>query len=143
MGMVRRASSVTVDHLYCPVNLSRDNTMELMADTSVKLWKNGHNVQFRPFHRAQAESYRCLILPPHQFETRHLLDFNLDAMLEPKSIAPVPVTPPVLEPTVVEPDLLFITFLGFQDAERKLGVFTIDPRAPEWSTIFAGHAVLA
>jgi acyl transferase domain-containing protein/SAM-dependent methyltransferase/aryl carrier-like protein len=136
-GMIRRAASMTADHLYCPVNLSRDDAMGAMADTSVKLWKNGHNVQFWPFNRAQAESYRRLSLPPYQFErTRHWLDFNLDAMREPKSVVPAIVTPPALEP-------VFITFSGFQDAEQKLGVFTIDPCAPEWSTMLAGHAVLA
>jgi len=143
-GMVRRAASVTVDHLYCPVNLTRDDAMGMMADTSVKLWKNGHNVQFWPFHRAQAASYCRLSLPPYQFErTRHWLDFNLDAMREPKSVAPVTVTVPAIEPVVVELDPVFVTFSGFQDAGQKLSVFTIDPRAPEWSTMLAGHAVLA
>ncbi|CAN9179705.1 unnamed protein product [Alternaria sp. RS040] len=142
-GMVRRAASMTVDHLYCPINLGRNDAMGMMADTSTKLWKNGHNVQFWPFHRAQAGSYRRTSLPPYQFEkTRHWLDFNLDAMRESGRVAPATVSSPVPE-LVVEPDPVFITFSGFQDAEKKLSVFTIDPRAPEWSTMLAGHAVLA
>nr|AOO87089.1 polyketide synthase [Alternaria alternantherae] len=146
-GMVRRAASMAADHLYCPVNLTRSDAMGMLADTSIKLWKNGYNVQFWPFHRSQAQSYRRLSLPPYQFErNRHWLDFDLDAMREPKSVASAPVPSPVPVPVpepVVEPDPVFIKFSGFQDTEKKLGVFTIDSRAPEWSTMLAGHAVLA
>jgi acyl transferase domain-containing protein/acyl carrier protein/SAM-dependent methyltransferase len=139
-SMVRRALPDSAGHLYCPVNLTRDDAMGAVADTTAKLWQNGHHVQFWPFHRSQRQAYRSLNLPPYQFEkTRHWLDFNLDTEKESKAAAPKIEAPP--EP-VPEPDPVFITFSGFQDSERKRAVFTIDPRADEWQALLQGHAVL-
>lgn len=135
-------------HHFFPVNLSRDDALSALADTTVNLWKHGHHVQFWPFHRIHSQDYRALNLPPYQFEkTRHWLEFDLQTEKTSESAPALPKTPerPLIEP---EPEPVLITFSGFQDAEdgvragQKEAVFTIDPRSEEWRALVNGHSVL-
>ncbi|KAI7775244.1 polyketide synthase [Diaporthe eres] len=124
-------------HFYYPVDLSRDDAMDTLADTTASLWKRGHSVQFWPFHRAQRQSYSQFNLPPYQFEKRdHWLDFNLTSQQN------VPANPSVDQAPCNKPDPLLIAFSGFEDAHRRHSVFTIDTRCGEWKTLVLGHAVL-
>ena len=154
-GIARRALSnqkgnnnTNANNLFCPVNLSRDDALSALADTTVNLWRHGHHVQFWPFHRIQSQDYRALNLPPYQFEkTRHWLDFNLQTEKTSESAPVLHETPerPLIEP---EPKPVLITFSGFQDVgdgvhhDQKQAVFTIDPRSEAWRTLVDGHSVL-
>lgn len=130
------------DHLFCPVNLSREDALGALADTVTNLWKNGNQVQFWPFHRIHQADYLPLNLPPYQFEkVRHWLDFNF-VVEQPK---PVQAQDQITETVpVVEPEPVLITFSGFDvtHATQRRAVFTIDPRSQEWRTLVSGHAVL-
>lgn len=124
-------------HLYSPVDLSRDDAMDNLADTTAGLWKRDHSVQFWPFHRIQRQSYTHINLPPYQFERKdHWLNFNL------KSQQDVQASPSIDEATCKKPDPVLIAFSGFEDAHRRQGVFTIDTRCGEWQILVQGHAVL-
>ncbi|KAG7058454.1 polyketide synthase [Colletotrichum scovillei] len=146
-SIARRAlsSSNTDDHLFCPINLTRDDALNSVADTTVNLWRHGHHVQFWHFHHFQKQSYQALNLPPYQFEkTRHWLDFDLQAGIS-SELSQVPAKAPeslVVEP---EPEPVLITLSEFQDgASRgpKKATFTIDPRSECWKVLVSGHAVL-
>ncbi|KAK0658318.1 hypothetical protein QBC41DRAFT_385815 [Cercophora samala] len=130
------------DHLFCPVNLSREDALGALADTATNLWKNGNHVQFWPFHRIHRADYQPLNLPPYQFEkVRHWLDFNY-VVEQPK---PVQVQEKITEATpVAEPEPVLIVFSGFDvsDTDKRRAVFTIDPRSQEWRALVTGHAVL-
>lgn len=143
-SMARRAlSDHEIDNnVFCPINLRRDDALNAFVDTTVKLWRHGHHVQFWPFHHIQGHEYQVLSLPPYQFEkVRHWLDFNLQAGgIDEKASAPTPSSSsPLSEPVL-------ITFSGFQEegdlSGQKPAVFTIDPRAEEWRTLVSGHSVL-
>lgn len=124
-------------HFYYPVDLSRDDAMNKLADTTSNMWKQGHNVQFWPFHRSQRQNYNYINLPPYQFEKRdHWLHFNL------KSQNIVQENPSTGEATYNKPDPVLIVLNGFEDALKRQAVFTIDPRCDEWKTLVMGHAVL-
>lgn len=124
-------------HFYYPVDLSRDDAMDTLAEPTASLWKRGHSVQFWPFHRAQRQSYSHINLPPYQFEKRdHWLDFNLTSQQN------VPADPSVDQAPCNKPDPVLIAFSGFEDAHRRHAVFTIDTRCGEWKTLVLGHAVL-
>ncbi|KAL9079841.1 MAG: hypothetical protein Q9157_001297 [Trypethelium eluteriae] len=151
-GIARRALSdqngQTVNDLFCPVNLNRDDSLGALADTTVNLWKHGHHVQFWPFHHIHNQDYLSLNLPPYQFEkSRHWLEFDLGTEEASKSNTAPSKTP---EPSAVEPEPepVLITFSGFQDAVdgghdgARQAVFTIDPRSEEWKALVAGHSVL-
>jgi len=124
------------DHLFCPVNLSRDDALGALADTVTNLWKNGLHVQFWPFHRIHRQDYRALNLPPYQFEkVRHWLDFNFAA--EPAKLVKVLDAPQEPAP---EPEPVLMTLSSIDNSGRA--VFTIDPRSDEWRALVTGHAVL-
>ncbi|KAG6362867.1 hypothetical protein INS49_007962 [Diaporthe citri] len=124
-------------HFYYPVDLSRDDAMDTLADTTASLWKRGHSVQFWPFHRAQRQSYNHINLPPYKFEKRdHWLDFNLASQQN------VPESPSVDRASCNKPDPVLIAFSGFEDAHKRHAVFTIDTRCGQWKTLVLGHAVL-
>lgn len=139
-------NNLKTNHLFCPVNLSRDDALSALADTTVNLWKHGHHIQFWPFHHIHSQAYRHLNLPPYRFEkTRHWLEFNLQAEKTPDSSSALPKMP---ERPLTDPEPVLITFSGFQDAGdgvrvgQKQAVFTIDPRSEEWSALVNGHSVL-
>ncbi|KAB5575475.1 hypothetical protein GE09DRAFT_1200074 [Coniochaeta sp. 2T2.1] len=138
-SIVRRCLS-TKEHLFCPANLSRDNALDALAETTVALWKNGHHVQFWPFHRSQREHYRPLNLPPYQFQkTRHWLDFDSEFANQ----NPVEAeTKPSNSSAVPEPEPQLLNFQGFQDSSRQQANFVVDPRSDEWRKLVQGHAVL-
>lgn len=144
----QRINNTNANNLFCPVNLSRDDALSALADTTVNLWKHGHHVQFWPFHRIQSQDYRALNLPPYQFEkTRHWLDFNLQTE---KTSESAPAHVKMSEQSLIEPEPkpVLITFSGFQDDRdgvndgQKQAVFTIDPRSEEWRILVDGHSVL-
>ena len=147
-SMARRAlSNQKSNNLFCPVNLSRDDALSALADTTVNLWKHGHHVQFWPFHRIHSQDYQALNLPPYQFEkTRHWLEFNLQTEKTSESAPALPKIP-LIEPEP-EPEPELITFSGFRDAGdgvhvgQKQALFTIDPRSEEWRALVTGHSVL-
>ena len=141
-------SNTNTSHLFCSVNLSRDDALSALAETTVNLWNHSHHVQFWPFHRIHSHDYQSLNLPPYQFEkTRHWLEFNLQEEKTSESTPALPKMPerPLIEP---EPEPVLITFSGFQNARdgvsvgRKEAVFTIDPRSVEWKALVDGHSVL-
>ena len=144
----RSNTGINNNNLFCPVNLSRDDALSALADTTVNLWKNGHHVQFWPFHRIQSQDYRALNLPPYQFEkTRHWLKFSLQT--EKSSDSSSALTNPAERQLVeLEPDPVLITFSGFQDTgdglpvDQRHAVFTINPRSKEWRALVEGHSVL-
>ncbi|KAK1674046.1 hypothetical protein BDP55DRAFT_613354 [Colletotrichum godetiae] len=139
------SSSNSDDHLFCPVNLTRDDAMSSLADTTVNLWKHGHHVQFWLFHQIHKQSYQGLNLPPYQFEkTRHWLDFDLQAGIS-SELSKVPAE--ASESLIVEqePKPVLITLSGFQDGASRgsrKAIFNIDPRSECWKVLVSGHAVL-
>ncbi|KAL8919930.1 MAG: hypothetical protein Q9172_004723 [Xanthocarpia lactea] len=140
-GMARRALLDTEDKdsVFLPINLSRANAIDSLSDTTVSLWKEGHQTQFWLFYRAYRSAYQTIGLPPYQFEkTRHWLEFNQPVPVE---VSKAPET--VVEQKLEEPDPILIALSGFQDAPRCKAVFAINPRSKQWKELVQGHAVLS
>ncbi|KAI9677123.1 MAG: Type I Iterative PKS [Bathelium mastoideum] len=133
------------DNLFCPIDLTRDDALGALADTTARLWKHGHHVQFWPFHHIHKQDYLSLNLPPYQFErSRHWLDFDLgtEKASKPTTALSEQSKQSKIEP---EPEPVLITFSHFQDTgnvDQSEAVFTIDPRSEEWRALVAGHSVL-
>ncbi|KAI1367017.1 hypothetical protein F5Y08DRAFT_350345 [Xylaria arbuscula] len=135
-NIARRCVSDAAKHLFCPVDLTKDDALGNLASMTANLWTNGHHVQFWPLHRSNRGSYQLFNSPPYQFEkTKHWLDFGFEILSNPK-ISPTPE----LEESIPTPVL--IKFAGFQDTARTRATFIIDPRSTEWQTLVEGHAVL-
>ncbi|GKZ28711.1 type I Iterative Polyketide synthase (PKS) [Aspergillus brasiliensis] len=137
-SMARRALSSTDsrDSVFLPINLSRDNAMGSLAETTASLWKRGHQVQFWPFHRTCRAAYQPMNLPPYQFEkTRHWLEFRQSEASKQPEKAPEPIVP--------EKEPVLITLVGFHGTSPPVATFTIDPRSEQWTKLVQGHSVLA
>ncbi|KAI1373505.1 hypothetical protein F4677DRAFT_462253 [Hypoxylon crocopeplum] len=140
-SIARRSLSTTrgKPHLFCPLDLRRDDALGPLAETTANLWRNGHHIQFWPFHRIQRGDYHSLNLPPYQFErTLHWLKFNLveDRPCRNQKASQVESV------STMESEPVFITFSGFRDSAQHKGVFTIDPRSDAWQTLVGGHVIL-
>ncbi|XXG99455.1 hypothetical protein Hte_005794 [Hypoxylon texense] len=122
-------------HAFYPVNLSNGNCMDALTDITVRLWENGHHVQFWPFHQIQRRDYASLNLPPYQFEkASHWLEFNLTKLDRNPEQAPLL--------TQSEPEPVLVTFVGFEDDAQRDAVFNVDARCDEWKTLVEGHRTL-
>ncbi|KAG2419498.1 hypothetical protein HFD88_004294 [Aspergillus terreus] len=151
-SMARRALSDTGnsrDSVFLPINLSREDVVGGLVDTTVCLWKHSHHAQFWPFHRQSRAAYQPLQLPPYAFErTRHWLDYNqmapkVTATIEAPSSSAAAGSPSAQEAVVapvVEPEPQLLTFLGFTNTQTA--AFMVDPRSTQWSVLVEGHAVL-
>lgn len=140
-SMARRALLDTEDRgsFFLPVNLSRANAIDSLSDTTVSLWKSGHQPQFWPFYRAYRSAYQSIDLPPYQFEkTPHWLQFNQAVSRE---VSKAPETA-VGEP-VVEKDPVLIALAESQDVPEGKARFAINPRSEQWKELVQGHAVLS
>ncbi|EFQ36407.1 beta-ketoacyl synthase domain-containing protein [Colletotrichum graminicola M1.001] len=62
---------------FVSTQLTTSNAQNSLVNATVKMWKEGHCVQFWPFHRTQRRQYRHLSLPIYQFQkTRHWLSYT-------------------------------------------------------------------
>ena len=140
IGMVRRAldPATTAQHTFQPAQLSSTGAMEFLADSTVNLWKWGHQVHFWPYHKVQKDHYTSLNLPPYQFEkTTHWLDWK-----EPSGATTTTTESAVpLEPLMSEDTLMI--FIGYRDQNKREAEFSVNPRSTQWRAHVSGHAVLA
>lgn len=137
-AMVRAALSkeTTTGDTFFPVSLRPGNACELLADTTVSLWKAGYPVQFWPFNRRQRAEYTDINLPPYQFErSRHWLEWK-DTVTA-KVLEEVPPGP------IVSKEPVLLTFSKYLDKDNNVAEFLIDPRSKEYEAYVKGHAVLA
>ncbi|KAI4224853.1 MAG: hypothetical protein LQ349_007165, partial [Xanthoria aureola] len=140
-SMARRALLDTEDRgsVFLPVNLSRANAIDSLSDTTVSLWKFGHQPQFWPFYRAYRSAYHSIDLPPYQFEkSPHWLPFN---QAVPRDVSKAPET--AVGKAVVEKDPVLIAVTDFEDVPEGKARFAINPRSEQWKELVQGHAVLS
>ena len=136
-GMVRRAlqSSPDSSHFFQAIQLNRQDSMDFLSSATANLWREGHRVQFWPFHRSQKHTYSPIHLPPYQFEkSRHWLKWE-------DNVQTLPVPEPVKEIEMEEPVL--ISFAKFLDHAQRDAEFYVDPRSEQYKLYVRGHAVLA
>ncbi|KAI1815969.1 hypothetical protein GGS20DRAFT_595983 [Poronia punctata] len=135
--IVRRCVSDDPRHALYSVKLTRHDGLNSLAAVTANLWKEGHHVQFWPFHRSDRQIYQASNLPPYQFERiSHWLDFKYDIPADSESSL-VPATEKLVEPVL-------LSFSGLQTVSPAChrAIFVVDPRSEEWRTLVEGHAVL-
>ena len=59
------------------VNLTGDDAMNSLTETTMQLWRQGLNMSFWVHHSSQSSRYEVLLLPPYQFEkSKHWIDLK-------------------------------------------------------------------
>lgn len=138
LGMVRSALSDNSEQIYQSLDLRDPAGLSSLAETSVKLWKQGVEVTFWPFDRRNRAQYLDFLLPSYQFEkNRHWLEWK-DTVVQ-ESTVPAPVT--TTETPRSEPVLLSLS--RYLDTDGNDAEFAIDPRSEQYRFFVEGHAVLA
>ena len=135
VGMVRRAldPEVTSQHMFQSADLNSSGAVDCLVNTTVNLWKQGHQVQFWPFHQLQRTQYTPINLPPYQFEkTKHWLDWK-------EPMADVVTVPTPTELLAEDP---LMSFVGYTDQCNRKAHFSINPQSSQWKAHVSGHAVL-
>ncbi|MCJ1352385.1 MAG: hypothetical protein MMC33_002369 [Icmadophila ericetorum] len=126
--MVRRALQTSkYSHSYHPVNLGALDSMGLLADTTINLWKAGIHVQFWPFHHVQRDHYSYLNMPPYQFEkSRHWLSYiDRHETTRPR-----------------ESNSNLVSLIGFSDSLQRVAEFSVNQADSLYTSCLQGHAVL-
>lgn len=112
-AMASRALAGPPDSHFQAVNITSDNSLQLLADTTKRLWTEGLDLSFWPHHATQVSSYTPLMLPPYQFEkSRHWME-----LVDPPHQIQLVDQPRVEQPPESPKGLT--TFVGFQDDDES------------------------
>ena len=135
-AMANRAlssSAVSPSSSFHAVNITANNSFDLLVDTTLKLWKEQVNISFWPHHRSQTHQYMPTMLPPYQFEkSRHWLETK-----PPPKPEPIAAKNTVSE--VAEPPKGFTSFAGHIDGNQRSLRFKINSTHELFQRHVNGH----
>ncbi|KAF9873883.1 beta-ketoacyl synthase [Colletotrichum karsti] len=135
--LVRACAEKPENHSFMAPQLTAPNAQDSLVDVTVRLWKEGHSVQYWPFHRSQRRQYQHLSPPPYQFQkTRHWLPY-----IRAKGGAEIATNPKPEQPKSDE----FITLIkGNRSTEACFRVSATSDRFQALITghVMCGHAVM-
>ncbi|AEO64805.1 polyketide synthase [Thermothielavioides terrestris NRRL 8126] len=116
------------------LNITCDQGMQSLADTTLALWKAGVKTQHWPHHASQTSEFDHLFLPPYQFEkVKHWMD--LKKPLKGLALAQASET---AEPEI--PVGLW-SFLGYQDAKERTARFLVNTNSKKYQDFVSGHLI--
>ncbi|KAL5333395.1 hypothetical protein BJX70DRAFT_406246 [Aspergillus crustosus] len=121
---------------FSAVNITGEDTLSSLSDTTVKLWRAGLDVTFWAHEKKQTYSYAPILLPPYQFDkSRHWID--LKAPPRATVVEVVAAAAPVEEELPTE----LLTFTGYQDAEQRHARFRVNTMIDKYTNLVSGHTV--
>ncbi|ERF73358.1 hypothetical protein EPUS_08300 [Endocarpon pusillum Z07020] len=133
--MASRALESSSNSHFQSINITGDNGLQNLIDTTVSLWEEGLLVSFWAHHPSQTYEYAPLLLPPYQFEkNRHWLELKKP---EKAITEPAPQLPAQQEEL---PKGLF-TFIGYQDSKQRSARFRINTMIKKYEEFVSGHFV--
>ena len=119
---------------FLSINLSNEDSLSQLTDTTTKLWSEGLNVAFWPHHPIQSSDYESVLLPPYQFEkSRHWMELK-----KPKKSLPTPTS--TIQPSEEPPKGLW-TFVGFQSHDKRKARFRVNTMTEKFQNYLLGHVV--
>ncbi|KAJ5634594.1 type I iterative polyketide synthase [Penicillium herquei] len=133
--MVSRAlGNSNSPHHFQSVHVTSEESLPLLAEATIKLWKEGLNVSFWAHHSMEVSNYTPVILPPYQFEkARHWLELKEIPEVE------APINAPVEAP---EPPKGLTTFLGYEDQAKQSARFRVNTTCEKFQQLTSGNVVL-
>lgn len=133
--MASRALGSPSDSHFQLVNITHDNGLQNLADTSLALWKAGLKVEYWPHHALQTYEYGHIFLPPYQFEKiRHWMELKKPQKMVEQSVE----TPKI--PKEELPTGLW-TFVGYQDKKQRTARFRINTMTKKYEEFISGHLI--
>ncbi|KAK4697088.1 acyl carrier protein, partial [Lecanoromycetidae sp. Uapishka_2] len=135
--MASRALESSSNSHFQAVNITNDNGLQNLVDTTLSLWKEGLTFPFWAHHSSQTYEYSPLLLPPYQFEkNRHWLDLKKPQ----KAMAAAPASQAQVQPEEELPKGLY-TFVGYQDSKQQSARFRINTMTKKYEEFVSGHFI--
>ncbi|KAM7210478.1 polyketide synthase [Rhypophila decipiens] len=117
------------------VNITTDNGLQNLCDSTLALWKAGIQCEYWPHHAGQTYEYDNIFLPPYQFDkTKHWMDLKKPV----KNIPVLEVTEKKAEEQPAAPITLW-TFLGYQDKKQRNPRFHVNTSTEIYNSYVSGH----
>lgn len=136
-SMASRALGNSSGSHFQAVNITGENSWNNLIDATLNLWKAGLDVHNWAHQASQAKEYTHLLLPPYQFDKGH-------HWTELKMVPKTEATSATLEvaPEVEKlPDTL-LTFVGYQDKQRRVAKFRVNTMIPKYDKLIGGHVIV-
>ncbi len=133
--MVSRALGSPSNSHFQSVNITSDNALDNLTDTTLGLWKAGLRVSFWEHHSSQSSEYTPVLIPPYQFDkARHWLELKRPA----KGVTEAVKKP---EPPVEKLPEGLLTFVGYQDSQNHCARFRINTMISKYEKLVTGHVI--
>ncbi|QVM12109.1 Type I Iterative PKS [Coccidioides posadasii str. Silveira] len=133
-SMASRALGNPGSSHFHAVNITCDNGINNLTDTTLSLWRAGLKVHHWPHQIAQTKEHTPLLLPPYQFDkVSHWIELRA-----PPKVSSTPPLPKEEEEKV--PDQL-LTFVGYQDGRKRLAKFQINTMISKYDRLIVGHVI--
>ena len=133
--MASRALGSSSDSHFQPVNITSDNGLQNLTDTSISLWKEGLSMSFWAHNASQTYEYAPLLLPPYQFEkNKHWLELK-----KPQKAVAEPMPQPQVQQEELPKGLY--TFIGYQDSKQRSARFRINTMIKKYEEFVSGHLI--
>ncbi|KAK3324854.1 putative polyketide synthase [Apodospora peruviana] len=120
-------------HSFQPVNITNDNGLQFLTNTTMNLWGEGlTTLTYWMHHRTQTYDYTPLMLPAYQFEkSRHWMEAKAPPTREVATIQAAQTTTPVG----------LWTFAGYTDTEKRSARFRVNTATDEYLGFVSGHII--
>ncbi|KAL1855183.1 Type I Iterative PKS [Paecilomyces lecythidis] len=129
-----RALATSSSSQFQPVNITSNNSMNLLAECTLKLWKQGLPVTFWPYHKSQTSDYQLLLLPPYQFaKARHWVEL--------KEQDEKPKDGEQSDSFKNEAPLGLWCFVQYRDSAKTKARFRINTTTTEFENYVKGHTI--
>ena len=133
--MASRALGSPSDSHFQLVNITNDNGLQNLADTTLALWRAGLKAEYWPHHALQTHEYGHIFLPPYQFEKiKHWMELKKPQKMVEQS-AETPKVPEEELPTGLW------TFVGYQDKKQRTARFRINTMTKMYKDFVSGHLI--
>ena len=133
--MASRALEISSDYHFQSLNITSENGLQNLVDTTVNLWKEGLRVSFWAHHRSQTYEYAPLLLPPYQFEkTKHWMELK-----RPQKVIAESAPQPQAQQEELPKGLY--TFVGYQDEKQRSARFRINTMIKKYEDFVTGHFI--
>ncbi|KAF2993633.1 putative PKS-like protein biosynthetic cluster [Neopestalotiopsis sp. 37M] len=116
------------------LNITNDNGMQSLADTTLALWKTGVKSEYWAHHAGQTLEFDHLFLPPYQFEkVKHWMDLKKPL----KGMALLQASEKETAEAEVPTGLW--SFIGYQDADQRTARFLVNTNGKKYNDFVSGH----
>ncbi|KAJ5361596.1 Type I Polyketide synthases (Type I PKS) [Penicillium brevicompactum] len=135
-NMISRALGNPKTSDFQAMNIHGENAWDNLVAACLSLWRSGLSVQFWSHGSTQTKEHSILLLPPYQFEgVRHWTNLKMPSET---------VRSTALETAELDEEKLprtLLSFIGYQDAEKRLAKFRINTMIPKYDDLIQGHVI--